>query len=121
MAVSAGAGGLLGFGGGEAQAGADLVYGHLGDGALVAVAGFAGAHALAFVLHDMFAAPFQEIGHILGKSADATKMIASRASRKVQATDRPPGPGREHQQVVQAFRAAAVATSKRSCGFSTRT
>jgi RNA polymerase sigma factor (sigma-70 family) len=63
---------------------------------------------LAFVLHDMFAVPFQEIGHILGKSADATKMIASRARRKVQATDRSAGPGREHRQVVQAFRAAAL-------------
>ncbi|GAA4384052.1 hypothetical protein GCM10023088_51920 [Actinomadura verrucosospora] len=35
-------------------------------------------------------------------------MIASRARRKVQATDRPAGPGREHQEVVQAFRAAAL-------------
>ncbi|GAA0433866.1 DNA-directed RNA polymerase sigma-70 factor [Actinoplanes capillaceus] len=64
---------------------------------------------LAFVLHDMFAVPFQEIGQILGKSPDATKMIASRARRKVRATDRPAGPGREHRQVVAAFRAAALA------------
>ncbi|MGV9770576.1 sigma-70 family RNA polymerase sigma factor [Streptosporangium sp. NPDC003464] len=63
---------------------------------------------LAFVLHDMFAVPFHEIGQILGKSTDATKMIASRARRKVQATDRPAGPGREHREVVQAFRAAAL-------------
>ncbi|MEU6730430.1 sigma-70 family RNA polymerase sigma factor [Nonomuraea wenchangensis] len=63
---------------------------------------------LAFVLHDMFAVPFGEIGHILGKSADAAKMIASRARRKVRAADRPAGPGREHQEVVQAFRAAAA-------------
>jgi RNA polymerase sigma factor (sigma-70 family) len=63
---------------------------------------------LAFVLHDMFAVPFHEIGQILGKSAHATKMIASRARRKVQATDRTPGPGREHREVVQAFRAAAL-------------
>ncbi|MCP2167585.1 sigma-70 family RNA polymerase sigma factor [Goodfellowiella coeruleoviolacea] len=63
---------------------------------------------LAFVLHDMFAVPFQEIGTILGKSADAAKMIASRARRKVHARDRPAGPGREHREVVQAFRAAAV-------------
>lgn len=62
---------------------------------------------LAFVLHDMFAVPFHEIGQILGKSADATKMIASRARRKVQATDRPAGSGREHREVVQAFYAAA--------------
>ncbi|MFI6985477.1 sigma-70 family RNA polymerase sigma factor [Embleya sp. NPDC050154] len=62
---------------------------------------------LAFVLHDMFAVPFHEIGQILGKSADATKMIASRARRKVQGTDRVAGPGREHREVVQAFSAAA--------------
>ncbi|MGW8884620.1 sigma-70 family RNA polymerase sigma factor [Streptomyces sp. NPDC055749] len=63
---------------------------------------------LAFVLHDMFAVPFQEVGQILGKSADASKMVASRARRKVQARDRPAGPGREHREVVQAFQAAAV-------------
>ncbi|MEZ7132500.1 sigma-70 family RNA polymerase sigma factor [Nonomuraea sp. AD125B] len=63
---------------------------------------------LAFVLHDMFAVPFHEIGHILGKSADAAKMIASRARRKIRGADRPAGGGREHQEVVQAFRAAAV-------------
>ncbi|MFC9659408.1 sigma-70 family RNA polymerase sigma factor [Nocardia sp. NPDC127606] len=64
---------------------------------------------LALVLHDMFAVSFSEIGQILGKSADASKMIASRARRKVQATERRAGPGREHQEVVQAFRAAALA------------
>lgn len=63
---------------------------------------------LAFVLHDMFAVPFRDIAQILGKTADATKMIASRARRKVQATDRPAGPGREHREAVRAFRTAAV-------------
>ncbi|MQY05266.1 sigma-70 family RNA polymerase sigma factor [Actinomadura macrotermitis] len=63
---------------------------------------------LAFVLHDMFGVPFHEIGQILGKSADAAKMTASRARRKVRATDRPAAPGREHHQAVQAFRAAAL-------------
>ncbi|MES9608515.1 sigma-70 family RNA polymerase sigma factor [Actinomadura sp. NPDC000929] len=63
---------------------------------------------LAFVLHDMFAVPFRDIAQILGKTAGATKMIASRARRKVQATDRPAGPGREHREAVRAFRAAAV-------------
>ncbi|WP_406858911.1 sigma-70 family RNA polymerase sigma factor [Streptomyces sp. HUAS MG47] len=63
---------------------------------------------LAFVLHDMFAVPFRDIGQILGKSTEATKMIASRARRKVRATDRPTGPGREHREVVQAFRLAAL-------------
>jgi RNA polymerase sigma factor (sigma-70 family) len=61
---------------------------------------------LAFVLHDLFAVPFAEIGQIIGKSADATKMLASRARRKVQGTDRPAD---EPQQraVVDAFLAAA--------------
>ncbi|MFI7423052.1 sigma-70 family RNA polymerase sigma factor [Nonomuraea sp. NPDC049684] len=63
---------------------------------------------LAFVLHDLFAVPFHEIGHILGRSADAAKMIASRARRKVRSTDRAAGPGREHREAVDAFRAAAL-------------
>lgn len=63
---------------------------------------------LAFVLHDMFTVPFHEISQILGKSTDATKMIASRARRKVQATDRTAGPSREYREVVQAFRTAAL-------------
>ncbi|WP_433515328.1 sigma-70 family RNA polymerase sigma factor [Nonomuraea sp. CA-143628] len=63
---------------------------------------------LAFVLHDLFAVPFAEIGQILGKSADATKMIASRARRKVQATEGPTIARREQRQVINAFRAAAM-------------
>jgi RNA polymerase sigma factor (sigma-70 family) len=62
---------------------------------------------LAFVLHDLFAVPFDEIGAILGKSADAAKMIASRARRKVRAAERPPAAGREQREVVRAFLAAA--------------
>ncbi|MFF0445222.1 sigma-70 family RNA polymerase sigma factor [Streptomyces sp. NPDC004609] len=62
---------------------------------------------LAFVLHDLFAVPFDEIGRILGKSTDATKMLASRARRKVQATERPPVVGREQREVAQAFLNAA--------------
>jgi RNA polymerase sigma factor (sigma-70 family) len=62
---------------------------------------------LAFVLHDLFGVPFDEIGRILGKSTDATKMLASRARKKVQTTERPAGAGREQREVVQAFLAAA--------------
>lgn len=62
---------------------------------------------LTFVLHDLFAVPFDEIGRILGKSTDATKMLASRARRKVRSTERPTGVGAEQRQVVQAFLAAA--------------
>ncbi|MFI6180069.1 sigma-70 family RNA polymerase sigma factor [Nonomuraea sp. NPDC051191] len=63
---------------------------------------------LAFVLHDLFAVPFQEIGQILGRSADAAKTAAARARRKVRATDRPVSSGREHREAVRAFRAAAL-------------
>ncbi|GAA3475450.1 sigma-70 family RNA polymerase sigma factor [Nonomuraea roseola] len=63
---------------------------------------------LTFVLHDLFGVPFAEIGQILGKSADATKMIASRARRKVRATERPTIVGREQRQVIKAFRAATT-------------
>ncbi|MFC9438995.1 RNA polymerase subunit sigma-70, partial [Nocardia sp. NPDC057030] len=62
---------------------------------------------VAFVLHDMFAVPFHEIGHILGKSTDAAKMIGSRARRKVRATDRQGYAGRQHREVVRAFHHAA--------------
>ncbi|MFD9538573.1 sigma-70 family RNA polymerase sigma factor [Streptomyces sp. NPDC060022] len=62
---------------------------------------------LAFVLHDLFAVPFDEIGQILGRSTDAAKMLASRARRKVQTTERPKAVGREQREVVQAFLAAA--------------
>ncbi|MEB3020798.1 sigma-70 family RNA polymerase sigma factor [[Mycobacterium] crassicus] len=62
---------------------------------------------LAFVLHDMFAVPFAEIGPIIGKSADAAKMLASRARRKVQDVPRPAGDRREQRQVVDAFLSAA--------------
>ncbi|WP_273733910.1 sigma-70 family RNA polymerase sigma factor [Mycolicibacterium septicum] len=65
---------------------------------------------LAFVLHDMFAVPFADIGQILDKSSDAVKMMASRARRKVQ--DVPPPTSDRHRkqeqrEVVDAFLAAA--------------
>ncbi|GHB56959.1 hypothetical protein GCM10010347_28880 [Streptomyces cirratus] len=62
---------------------------------------------LAFVLHDLFAVPFEEIGTILGKSTAAAKMLASRARRKVRATERPAGLGPEQRQIVQAFLTAS--------------
>jgi RNA polymerase sigma-70 factor (ECF subfamily) len=61
---------------------------------------------LAFVLHDLFGVPFDEIGQILGRSTDATKMLASRARRKVRATERPAADGRQQREVVRAFLAA---------------
>ena len=66
------------------------------------------AERLAFVLHDLFAVPFDEIGRILGKSADATKMMASRARRKVRAGAEPATDDAPRRRaVVDAFLAAA--------------
>ncbi|MFG1811339.1 sigma-70 family RNA polymerase sigma factor [Streptomyces sp. NPDC049040] len=65
------------------------------------------AERLAFVLHDMFAVPFAEIGRIIGRSTDATKMLASRARRKVQETHRPSDEPARRRAVVDAFLAAA--------------
>ncbi len=42
------------------------------------------AERLAFVLHDMFAVPFEEIAEIAGRSPEATRQLASRARRRVQ-------------------------------------
>jgi RNA polymerase sigma factor (sigma-70 family) len=64
---------------------------------------------LAFVLHDMFAVPFEEIGQILGKSADASKMLASRARRKVQNGRQPASERQQQREVVDAFLTAARA------------
>lgn len=66
------------------------------------------AERLAFVLHDMFAVPFEEIGNIIGKSTLAARQLASRARRRVRGVatvaDEDFVPQRE---VVSAFLAAA--------------
>jgi len=67
------------------------------------------AERLAFVLHDMFAVPFDEIAAILGRSQAAAKMLASRARRQVQVAETTPDgydPALQHA-VVQAFLAAS--------------
>ena len=63
---------------------------------------------LAFVLHDMFAVPFEEIAPIVGRTPAATRQIASRARRRVQGTTTPPDPDRIRQrEIVDAFLAAS--------------
>jgi RNA polymerase sigma factor (sigma-70 family) len=66
------------------------------------------AERLAFVLHDMFAVPFDEIAPIVGRSPDAAKQLASRARRRVRGAAPTPDPdlGRQ-RQVVDAFLTAA--------------
>src|SRR4051812_39312628 len=63
------------------------------------------AERLAFVLHDMFAVPFEDIAPIVDRSPAAARQLASRARRRVQGADRDaPTADRE---VVDAFLAAA--------------
>jgi RNA polymerase sigma factor (sigma-70 family) len=62
---------------------------------------------LAFVLHDIFAVPFDQIAEILGASTPAAKMMASRARRKVRGAERPTDDRLRQRQVVDAFLAAA--------------
>jgi RNA polymerase sigma factor (sigma-70 family) len=63
---------------------------------------------LAFVLHDMFAVPFDEIAPILGRSPAAARQLASRARRRVQgAAPVPDVDVARQREVVDAFLAAA--------------
>jgi RNA polymerase sigma factor (sigma-70 family) len=66
------------------------------------------AERLAFVLHDMFAVPFEDIAPIVERSPDAARQLASRARRRVRGAD--PGPDADtaaQWEVVDAFLAAA--------------
>jgi RNA polymerase sigma factor (sigma-70 family) len=63
---------------------------------------------LAFVLHDMFAVPFDEIGTILDRSPDAARQLASRGRRRVRGSAPVPDADLSAQwEVVEAFLAAA--------------
>ena len=63
---------------------------------------------LAFVLHDMFALPFEEIAPIVDRSPAATRQLASRARRRIQGENRVPDADLEAQQAVaDAYLAAA--------------
>jgi RNA polymerase sigma factor (sigma-70 family) len=75
---------------------------------LVVLDTLAPAERVAFVLHDMFAVPFDEIAPIVGRSPNAAKMLASRARRRVQSADPVPDADLARQrEVVDAFFAAA--------------
>jgi RNA polymerase sigma-70 factor (ECF subfamily) len=65
------------------------------------------AERLAFVLHDMFAVPFEEIASIVGRSSAAARQLASRARRRVQGSAAVPDAELSRQrEVVDAFLAA---------------
>jgi RNA polymerase sigma factor (sigma-70 family) len=66
------------------------------------------AERLAFVLHDIFAVPFDEIAPIVGRSPTAARKLASRARRRVQGADTVRDAGLSRQrEIVEAFLAAS--------------
>jgi len=62
---------------------------------------------MAFVLHDMFGVPFDEIGEIVGSTPAAATQMASRARRRVRATPPPAASLATQRKVLDAFRSAA--------------
>jgi len=66
------------------------------------------AERIAFVLHDMFDVPFDDVAPIVGRTPAAARQLASRARRRVQGADKTPeGDITEQKQVVDAFLAAS--------------
>jgi RNA polymerase sigma factor (sigma-70 family) len=65
------------------------------------------AERLAFVLHDIFAVPFNEIAPIVDRSPDATRQLASRARRRVRGAPVPDTDLEAQREVVDAFFAAS--------------
>jgi RNA polymerase sigma factor (sigma-70 family) len=65
-----------------------LIADSVGLALLVVLETLAPAERLAFVLHDMFAVPFEEIASITGRSPAAARQLASRARRRVRAKRR---------------------------------
>jgi len=80
----------------------------VGRALLVVLDALGPAERIAFVLHDLFAVPFDRIAAVLDRSPVAAKKLASRARQRVRGTS-PPAPAdlARHRRVVEAFLAAA--------------
>lgn len=76
----------------------------VGVALLVVLDTLAPAERLAFVLHDLFGVPFEEIGPVVGRTTEAARQLAHRARRRVRGAPPPSDAGRERQRaVVEAF------------------
>ena len=106
--------------GGDLQRGMDSQHGinpehealladSVGLALLVVLETLAPAERVAFVLHDIFSVPFDEIAPVVGRSPAATRQLASRARRRVQgaATEDPEADLIRQREVVDAFLAAS--------------
>ena len=74
---------------------------------LVVLETLAPAERVAFVMHDLFAVPFDEIAPIVGRSPAAARQLASRARRRVQGAATPDADLTRQRAVVDAFLAAS--------------
>jgi RNA polymerase sigma-70 factor (ECF subfamily) len=79
----------------------------VGPALLIVLETLAPAERLAFVLHDMFAVPFEEIAVILDRSPAAARQLASRARRRVQGAEQPEQAPGAQRAIVAAFLAAS--------------
>jgi RNA polymerase sigma-70 factor (ECF subfamily) len=80
----------------------------VGGALLVVLDSLQPAERLAFVLHDLFGVPFDQVASLVDRSPDAARQLASRARRRVRggSPTRPADPAR-HAQIVAAFLAAS--------------
>ena len=74
---------------------------------LVVLDKLAPAERVAFVLHDVFAMPFDDIAAVVGRSPAAVRQLASRARRRVQGSAVPDADLERQREVVNAFLAAS--------------
>jgi RNA polymerase sigma-70 factor (ECF subfamily) len=79
----------------------------MGVALLVVLETLTPAERLAFVLHDLFAVPYEEIAAIVGRTPTAARQLASRARRRVQGAETPDADLARQREVVDAFLAAA--------------
>lgn len=79
----------------------------VGIALLVVLDRLAPAERVAFVLHDVFGVPFNEIGAALSRSPAAARQLASRARRRLRGGSAPPAEPSRQRELVTAFLAAA--------------
>jgi RNA polymerase sigma factor (sigma-70 family) len=79
----------------------------VGIALLVVLEALTPAERVAFVLHDMFDLPFEDIAPVVGRNAAATRQLASRARRRVRGAPAAPADSDRRREVVDAFLAAS--------------
>jgi RNA polymerase sigma-70 factor (ECF subfamily) len=84
-----------------------LIADSVGLALLIVLDTLAPAERLAFVLHDVFDVPFEQIASIIDRSEPATRQLASRARRRLSTTPTPEADLAEQWELVEAFLAAA--------------